>query len=246
MIALIPARAGSKRVPGKNTRLFFGHPLLAYTIAAAQESGVFSEILVCTDDVSIRAWAAMYGVKAHVAGPPCHTDTCEDILWVADALNGRRDPSFAILRPTSPFRSADDIQRAFLQFEAEGRLIDSLRAVRPVREHPGKMWSLVSGQITPLLPIEHAWGTPWHSSPTQSLPPYYLQTSSLEMAWSRVVHEHHTISGTRLAGFLHADPGGFALDTEADWATAERWLVVGHATLPRVRVATQDPATPTQ
>jgi CMP-N,N'-diacetyllegionaminic acid synthase len=68
MVALIPARAGSKRCPGKNTRELAGHPLIAYTIAAAMESGVFATVWVCTDS---RAVAEAMLRQARARGSSC-------------------------------------------------------------------------------------------------------------------------------------------------------------------------------
>src|SRR6185295_17382300 len=109
MVALIPARAGSKRIPGKNTRLLAGRPLLAWTIEAAKASGVFDRVVVCTDDDKAGGIGMMSG--AYYLPRDVSDDHEPDIVWVRSALRHfkavceERD-AFAILRPTSPFRTA--------------------------------------------------------------------------------------------------------------------------------------------
>lgn len=229
MIALIPARAGSKRCPGKNTRLLHGHPLIAYTIAAAKASEVFDRLYVCTDDVysvttAMPASSLLQSVEFMVAGPPCHTDTCCDITWVRKALQCMDRPdTFAILRPTSPFRTAATIQRAYKVFQAMADCGDSIRAVEPVRQTPYKMWTWggPGDPIKPLLDGKNAEGVPWHSCPTQTCPPVYIQNSSLEMAWTANVEVHGTIHGRKVGPFFTEGYEGFAIDTEEDWHKAE-------------------------
>ncbi len=227
MVALIPARAGSKRCPGKNTRLLAGKPLINYTIEAAIESGVFGHICVCSDDPRVMDATLRFGARG-----PSYVDRASvsddqaDIVWVKDALMtveaATQDlwPAFAILRPTSPFRTAETIERAYKQFSRQE--VHSIRAVRPVTEHPGKMWMLDNGCLVPVIPeAVHPDGTPWHSSPTQSLPPVYVQTASLEMAWTWVVKSFGTISGKKIAPF-YTDPWeSFDINTEEDFEDAE-------------------------
>jgi CMP-N,N'-diacetyllegionaminic acid synthase len=222
MVALIPARAGSKRVPGKNTRLLNGVPLVCYTIAAALQSDVFRRVTVFTDDDAV--W--------NVDEPGCWSlyrrkpvsDEQADIEWVREALTSAPRPmSFAILRPTSPFRTAETIRRAYAQFTLPDQTCDSLRAVEPVKQSPYKMWTQAAPcmPIKPLLEGKHADGTPYHSSPTQSLPLVYVQNSSLEMSWTSNVETHGTISGRKIAPFFTEQFEGFSIDTEADWREAE-------------------------
>jgi CMP-N,N'-diacetyllegionaminic acid synthase len=227
MVALIPARAGSQRCPGKNTRLLNGHPLLAYSIAAAKQSGLCSVILVSTDSEETAAIAKSYGASVRLAGSPCHTDTCADIVWIQDAFRylqdqGLRPETFAILRPTSPFRTAQTLQRAFPIFQAMSQCGDSIRAVEPVRQHPGKMWTWEGRgfPIVPILPHKRSDGVPWHSCPTQTLPMFYVQNSSLEMGWTANVEVHGTIHGKKVAPFFTEGYEGLAIDTEDDWQRA--------------------------
>lgn len=218
MVALIPARAGSKRVSGKNIRPLAGHPLVAYTIAAAKESGVFSAVFVSTEDEAIGRLASAYGATWIVRLPQSASDEAPDMLWVSEALYARDFNAFAILRPTSPFRRAETILRAFTQFKRQE--VHSIRAVQPAKEHPGKQWFIENGCLQPILNKKRADGTPWHSSPTQTLPSVWAQNASLEMAWTYVVKSFGTISGTKIAPFYTQGYEGLNIDTEDDWTMA--------------------------
>jgi CMP-N,N'-diacetyllegionaminic acid synthase len=237
-VALIPARQGSKRVPGKNVRLLGGHPLLAYTIAPALDSGVFDAVMVSTDSEEIAAIARHYGADVPFLRPAAFaTDTSPDIEWLAHMLSdlhrqGRSWDCFSLLRPTSPFRDAETIRRAWATFAAQDGA-DSLRAVEKCAQHPGKMWIVRGNRMVPLLPFGPP-EQPWHSTPYQALPPVYVQNASLEIAWTRVVVERRTIAGEVLVPFLTEGYEGFDINDPTDWMIAERLLADGAVQLPRV------------
>ena len=246
-VALIPARQGSKRVPGKNVRMLGGHPVIAYTIAPAIESGVFESVIVSTDSEEIAGIARHYGADVPFLRPPQFAgDTSPDIEWLQHTLTelrsaGRSWDAFSILRPTSPFRSAAAIRRAFERFTSQAGA-DSLRAVEKCAQHPGKMWVIRGDRMFPLMPFElgapkpHSGegGQPWHSTPYQALPPVYVQNASLEIAWTRVVFERHTIAGDVVVPFITEGHEGFDINDPYDWMVAERLIADGAAVLPRV------------
>jgi N-acylneuraminate cytidylyltransferase len=242
-VALIPARQGSKRVPGKNVRALQGHPLLAYTIASAIESAVFDAVVVSTDSEETAAIARHYGAEVPFLRPAeCAGDRSPDIEWVQYTLSeltrrGRTWDCFSLLRPTSPFRGAETIRRAWATFTAQDG-VDSLRAVEKCGQHPGKMWVLQGDRMVSLLQPTDPAAPPWHSMPYQALPPIYVQNASLEIAWTRVVSEKRTIAGDVLVPFLTRGYEGFDINDPHDWMIAERLLADGAVTLPRV---TQEP-----
>ena len=235
-VAFVPARAGSERVPGKNVRELAGHPLLAYSIAAARESGLFDAIVVSTDSDEIAQVARRYGAEVPVLRPPAlATATSPDIEWIRHMLGvladeGRAFELFALLRPTSPFRGADTIRRAWEQFLAFDPPADSIRAVELCRQHPGKMWVIEGGLMRPLLP-QAPGEVPTHSRQYKSLPEVYAQNSSLEIAWTRIT-EQNEIAGERVVPFLTDAVEGFTIDYESDWEQAERMVETGAARLP--------------
>ena len=238
VIALIPARSGSKRVPDKNIRPLAGHPLLAYSIVSALESDIFSAVVVSTDSKKYAQIALHYGAEVPFLRPPEFAgDTSPDIEFVEHDLanlreQGREFDCFSILRPTSPFRKADTLRRAWKEFLGEPG-VDSLRAVEKCSQHPCKMWVVRDNRMMPLIPFGPE-EQPWHSSQYPTLPEVYAQNASLEIAWTRVVFEGRTISGNVLMPFFtHADEG-LDVNTENDLMVAELMIKRGEATLPPI------------
>jgi CMP-N-acetylneuraminic acid synthetase len=238
IVALIPARAGSKRVPDKNIRPLAGHPVMAYTIAAALDSGIFADVIVSTDSEHYAEIAGYYGAEVPFLRPlELAGDVSPDIEWLEYTLKrlreeGRNYDCFSILRPTSPFRLPETIRRAWQAFLAEEG-VDSLRAVEKCQQHPGKMWVVRGKRMMPLLPLSPE-EQPWHSSQYQTLPEVYIQNASLEIAWTRIVFEQRTIAGTVLKPFLTEGYEGFDVNNPYDWKLAEHLVSRGEAQLPAV------------
>jgi CMP-N,N'-diacetyllegionaminic acid synthase len=239
-VGLIPARAGSKRVPNKNVRELGGHPMLAYSICAALDSGVFTKVIVSTESESIAALARRYGAEVPFLRPEAFAgDKSPDIEWVQHVLSslverGERFECFAILRPTSPFRQAQTIRRAFAQFVTDGRA-DSLRAVEKCAQHPAKMWLVEGARMRPLMTNPDPAGTPWHSTPYQALPPIYVQNASLEIARCDAPLRLRTIAGNSIMPFLTEGLEGFDINDPDDWLLAEHHVAADPSLLPSVR-----------
>lgn len=238
IIGLVPARAGSRRMKDKNIRRLGGHPLIAYTIQAASDSGIFETVLVSTDSSLIAEVARYYGAEVPFLRPAeLAGELSSDIEWVEYTLKrladeGRRFDCFSILRPTSPFRTPGTIQRAWREFLAEEG-VDSLRAVERCRQHPGKMWIVRERRMLPLLPMGPP-EQPWHSSQYQALPEVYVQNASLEIAWTRVVFDGRTIAGHVLMPFFTQGFEGFDINDARDWRYAEELIRTGEASLPPI------------
>ena len=238
IIALIPARSGSKRIPDKNIRHLGDHPLLAYTIAAARTSKIFDRIVVSTDSPRYAEIAVHYGAEApFLRSTRYAAEYSPDIEWVRDTLDHLEDAgeafdAFSILRPTSPFRQPDTIRRAWEAFISETG-VDSLRAVEPCRQHPGKMWIIRGRRMLPLLPHGPS-NDPWHSRQYPSLPEVYVQNASLEIAWIRVVGDTNTIAGSVVVPFMTRGLEGFDLNTPEDWKLARSHINDDPSLLPEV------------
>lgn len=237
VVALIPARAGSERVPNKNIRSLNGHPLIAYSIVSAVQSGVFDAVVVSTDSDRYAAIAGHYGAEVPFLRPTEMAGaTSPDIEWVQHALGelartGREFDCFAILRPTSPFRRADTIRRAWTAFVDDAGA-DSLRAVEKCSEHPGKMWVVRQNRLLPILPYELD-GTPWHSNQYKALPEVYVQNASLEIAWSRIAMAG-TIAGATVLPFISEGHEGVDVNTSLDWLIAEHFVHNDPSILPPI------------
>ena len=236
-VAFIPARAGSVRVKDKNIRPLMGHPLMAYSICAARQSGVFGTVVVSTDSEAYADVARHYGAEVLMRPAELASATSPDIEWVLHALGaleaeGRLPEAFAILRPTSPFRKPQTIRRAWEQFlAADGA--DSIRAVERVSQHPGKMWIVEGARMRPLLPQPDE-GPPWHSRQMPSLPVVHVQNASLEIAWTQMALQTRSIAGTEIAPFLTEGDEGMDINQPYDWFWAEQAIASGEASLPEI------------
>ncbi|HET9288601.1 MAG TPA: acylneuraminate cytidylyltransferase family protein [Gaiella sp.] len=233
-VALIGARAGSERVPGKNVRRLAGHPLLAYAIETARQSDVFERIVVSTDSERIAQVARWYGAEVPFLRPAEYaTSTSPDIEWIAWTLPRLEEhfDLFAVVRATNPFRGPDVIRRGLAQLLATPEA-DSIRAVERVKQHPGKMWVLdeLGRLMRPLLDQSHL-DVAWHAGQYQALPPVYVQNSALEIAWTRVVAATGTREGRMLAPYLTEGYEGLNIDEEDDFARAEELVSEGRASL---------------
>ena len=236
-VGFVPARSGSERVPLKNVRQLAGHPLVAYAIETALQSGVFGRVVVSTDSEEIADVARWYGADVPFLRPGEYaTSTSPDIEWLRFTLERLEEPYelFAIVRATNPFRGPAAVRRGLDRLLATPEA-DSLRAVELVKQHPGKTWVLEEGERTmrPLLDQSHL-EVAWHAGQYQALPPVYIQNSALEIAWTRVVAETGTREGRVVAPFLTEGYEGFNVDDEDDWERAERLVANGRATLPAV------------
>lgn len=238
IIALIPARTGSKRVKGKNMKELAGHPMIAYTIGAALNSGIFSHVIVSSNSEEVAAIARNYGAEVPFLRPEEYAgDLSPDIEWIRFTLEKLKEleynsECFSILRPTSPFRQPETIRRAWKEFLSLPTA-DSLRAVEKCTQHPGKMWTIHGDYMEPLLRSPD--GKPWHSMPYQALPEVYIQNASLEIAWTKVIWETGTIAGNIVKPFLTEGYEGFDINNQLDWEMAERLIEKGEAVLPPIK-----------
>lgn len=219
IIAFIPARSGSKRIPNKNLYLLNGHPLIAYSIQAALNSNVFDSVVCVTDDEQYAKVAEYYGAEVPFLRPiDISTDTSPDIEWLKWILNeldklGRTFDIYSILRPTSPFRKSSTIIKAFEEYFESGA--EGLRAVQKCKEHPGKMWIKKNNRIIPLI-NESIDNTPMHSHQYATLPVRYIQNASLEICKTLIPIHHNKIIGDDIYPFINENLEGFDINSSED------------------------------
>jgi N-acylneuraminate cytidylyltransferase len=232
VVALVPARAGSERVPGKNVRRLRGHPLIAYAIATARAAGVFDRVICSTDSAETAEIARWYGAEVPFLRPAEYaTATSPDIEWIADLVDRlpERYDLFALVRATNPFRGPETFRRGLERLLATPEA-DSIRAVERVKQHPGKMWVLEGPTMRPLLDQSHL-DAAWHAGQYQALPEVYVQNSALEIAWTRAVTAYGTREGRVLAPYVTDGLEGFNIDDEEDWDRALGLISSGAAAL---------------
>jgi len=232
---IIPARAGSIRVPNKNKLMLEGHPMVAYTIESARQSGAFSKLLLASDDDETIDIGIHYGVDdVFKRDPSDSSSTSLDIDWLTNLhTNNRIDTEyFAILRPTSPQRSVKLIRECVRKYLDSS--CDSLRTMSLVQEHPGKMWRLdSSGMAQPFL--SQRIGRPAsHAMQYGSLETLYVQTSVLEIVRTDVIVSTKTREGESICGFLTSGVDSFAIDTPNDLAFLEFLIAKNSEILPKI------------
>lgn len=234
--AFIPARAGSKRVPGKNLKELSGHPLIAYSIVSALESNIFRDVYVSTDGKKTAEVAEKYGAKVIFRPSELSGDRSLDVEWLSHALHfiPKMPQYFAILRPTNPFRQPETIKRAWNCIKND-QYADSLRAIRQVKEHPGKMWTLEGKYISPLMNYPPVNGHYSYNSPTQALPPVYVQSAALEMGLVRNVEICRSVSGMKIIPFFINEYEDFDINTPLDMIMAKLLVKTGVIKLPQVK-----------
>jgi CMP-N,N'-diacetyllegionaminic acid synthase len=236
-VAFVPARAGSERVPHKNVRPLAGHPLIAYAIETARQSGVFERVVVSTDSEEISEVARWYGAEVPFLRPAEYaTSTSPDVEWLLYTLE-RLEEEYelcAIVRATNPFRGPEAVRRGFQQLHDTPEA-DSLRAVQLVKQHPGKTWVLEDDRRTmrPLIDQSHL-EVAWHAGQYPALPEVYIQNSALEIMRVRAVLETRTREGRVVAPYVTEGYEGLNVDDEEDWERAERLVETGAARLPEV------------
>lgn len=160
VFALIPARAGSKGLPGKNLRDLGGRPLLAWSVAAARESGVVDRIVVSTDGGDIARAALEAGAEVEMRPEALATDeaTAADVVRHHLSVWRQRGgpPDVVVyLQPTSPLRTGEDVAEAAIRL-VEGEL-DSLTSFCEAAAHPESAWRMNSDGPAPWNPDV----TPW-------------------------------------------------------------------------------------
>ena len=156
IVALIPARGGSKRLPGKNTKLLGGLPLIAWTIRAAKQSGCCSDIVVSTDDLSIGSVSREFGATVPWLRPAqLSSDTASSVdvaihfLDWYEAEKGAVD-GLLFLQPTSPFRTAETISKAVKMYSENAERVPFV-SVSPATSHPAWCFRLTDTGMSPFM-----------------------------------------------------------------------------------------------
>jgi CMP-N,N'-diacetyllegionaminic acid synthase len=220
VIALIPARGGSKGVPRKNLREFRGKPLLLHTVQAAQESQVVDEVCVSSDDEEILAAASAAGARAVRRPAEMATDqaTAADVVasfsaqLPAEVL--RADPFLVYLQPTSPLRSARHIDSAFDSLSSAGA--DTGLSVVELRRTPYKSFTVDEhGRLRSLFAQELS------NANRQSLPVAYYPNGAIYIFPLSRFMAGRAFPSNGGVPFVMSEHESVDIDTEADFLAAE-------------------------
>ena len=225
VLAIIPARSGSKSVKDKNIRLINGKPMIAYSIEHALEARCIDRVIVSTDSEEYAKIAREYGAETPFIRPAEYaTDTALDYDVFLHALNFLKEnegyePELVVqLRPTYPIRRISDIEN-MVQYMREHSDVDSLRCVAPAKEVAYKMWFKdENGMLEPIMKdIPEC-----YNMPRQQLPKIYYQNACIDVVRTNVITEKHSMSGTKIAGYEMTD--NFDIDTEEEFLAAEKYI----------------------
>ena len=229
VLALIPARSGSKSVPGKNLRRLLGKPLIAYSIEHALQCSLVNRVIVTTDSQEIADVARTYGADvpflrpAEIAGD--HSRDVEFHHHALEWLEEHEDyrPRLVVnFRPTHPVRRQETIARAIETFAAATEA-DSLRSVRAADQSPYKMWRIgEDGYAIPVAQLEEL-AEPYNM-PRQLLPMVYWQDGYIDITRPEVIFEQHSTTGRRILPFL-IEEECVEIDYEEEFLAAEQLLV---------------------
>jgi N-acylneuraminate cytidylyltransferase len=229
ILAIIPARGGSKGIPRKNIRAFAGHPLVAFSIAAALQSEMVTRVIVSTDDNEIAEISRLYGAETPFLRPAdLAGDGTTDLPVFQHALkwleeNEHYKPDIVLhLHATTPVRPLDCLDEAILLL-IDRTQADCVRSVVETGQNPYKMWRIdtINGQMVPLLTIQGI-AEPYNT-PRQSLPPVYWQTGHVNAIRPATIRRG-SMTGKVILPIIIPLLYLVDIDTPADWEYSE-WLV---------------------
>jgi CMP-N,N'-diacetyllegionaminic acid synthase len=228
VLGVITARGGSKGIPGKNLKLLGGRPLIAYSIDAAQRSGVFDRLVLSTDDPSIADTARASGCEVPFLRPaelaldstPHLPVMIHAVAWLRDRASYRCD-AVMILQPTSPFRTPDDIRNAVRLLESSGA--DSVVGVCAVPPHfnPMRMLAANDSGVATLFVS----GEPVRRRPVrrQDLPNVWAINEAIYLFRTPLLFDAEpSLYGDRTVVYVMPAERGLAIDDTRDWDAAER------------------------
>jgi CMP-N-acetylneuraminic acid synthetase len=228
VLAIIPARAGSKTIRHKNIQLVGGKPLIVHSIEHGLQSGLIDRVIVSTDseeyaDIARSAGAEVPFIRPEEFAQDHSTDleTFRHALqWLKD--NEGYDPDICVnLRPTFPLRKIEDID-AVVTLLRDREDLDSVRSVVSALHTPYKMWFTDEDGI--LKPIIETDIHDAHNLPRQVLPPTYLQNACIDAVRTSVIFEKDSMSGDKIYGYHMED--FFDIDTPQDLRLADEALTL--------------------
>lgn len=235
VLAIIPARGGSKGIPRKNIKDFAGYPLIAYSVLAGVRSKLVTRTIISTDDEEIASVAREWGAEVPFLRPEEFArDNTTDLPVYKHALEWLHEhedyrPDVVVqLRPTSPIRPLTCVDDA-VSLLLINPTADSVRGVVMAAQNPFKMWKIEpEGRMIPLVGVPGV--TEPYNAPRQVLPDVYWQTGHIDAIRPHVILEKQSMSGRVILPLVIDQKYTVDLDTPADWRTAETMIRDGGLT----------------
>ena len=224
VLGIIPARGGSKGLPGKNVRLLAGRPLLAYAAHAARESGVLDRVILSTDSDEIAEIGRQVGLEVPFMRPVAlasdetpmapvlshAVDTLADAGWSADVI--------VLLQPTSPLRRPEHIRDAVRLLRETGASSVATVVELPRHLSPDYVMKIDGGLLTPFLPEGG------RLTRRQDARPAYVRDGTAYVCWRTTLEQFGNVYGETCVPLIVDAAASLSIDTAADWAEAERRL----------------------
>jgi CMP-N-acetylneuraminic acid synthetase len=224
VLGIVPARSGSRGIPGKNIRELAGHPLLEYTVRAAAESGLIDRLILSTDSDQIAEVGRSLGLEVPFLRPsalarddsPMVPVLEHAVAWLEHA--GWRPEVVVLLQPTAPLRRGYHIVDAVRLLRSTG--CDAVASVVEVPRHysPDYVMRIADGKLEPFL-VDGA-----RPTRRQDARPAYSRDGTVYAVWRDVLVEMHSLYGQDCRPLLLRREESLNLDTLDDWADAEQRL----------------------
>lgn len=227
ILAIIPARSGSKSVPHKNIRKIDNKPMLAYSIEHGLQSKYINRVILSTDSEEYAKIGVEFGAEVPFIRPSeISLDHSLDIEVFHHCLSYLKEVEDYIadivvqLRPTYPIRDIKDID-AMIEILIQNQNYDSVRSIAPAKEIPYKMWHRQKdGRITPIMKeIPEC-----YNMPRQDLPMTYYQNACIDVVRGNVILDNYSMSGNHIFGYVMDK--NYDIDTEEEFKKAEEYIKI--------------------
>lgn len=228
IIAIIPARGGSKGLPGKNIIPLGGKPLIAWSIETAKKSKLVERVIVTTDDEKIATVAREYGAEVPFIRPAelAQDDTPPDpvlkhALQFLEEKEGIKPEIIVWLEPPCPFRTPEEIDEAIQMLKNDSDA-DSLRSVIEPFQNPYKSWTIgENGYLEPLIKVE---GRALHTGPRQKTTKTYWQNGALFLFKYDTIMKKGNFFGDKILPYIMPSDRFIDIDKKEDLELAEFYL----------------------
>ena len=224
IVAIIPARSGSKRIPFKNIKKYAGYPLIYWSIQLAKSSPYIDDVVVSTDCEDIANISKQYGASVpfirpkHISG-----DLSTDYEFMEHFIkNTHNIPNIIVhLRPTYPNRQLDILNDCITKFIDVINEFDSLRTVCTVDKPPFKMYSIENNQLIPLFSSINSINEPYNM-PAQLLPISYWHNGYIDIIKVETILDQKSMSGTKIYPYIMDKKEIDDIDTIEEWDASEK------------------------
>ena len=225
IVAIIPARSGSKGIPNKNIRIMNGKPLIAYSIEQALASTYIDRVIVSTDSAEYATIACQYGAEVPFLRPKeisddlsLDIDLFENAYYHLCKYDNYTVDIFVHLRPTHPIRNVYDIDK-MIELLINNPDADAIRSISPSLFTPYKMW-FYDESSNQIYPVIHSNLKEAYNLPRQILPQTYEQNACIDVVRSKTITGKHSMTGEKILGYkMEYD---YDIDTEEDFLNVER------------------------